>query len=148
MNSINENEIDQVFKNLQYYIMGDSSEPYSDKVLSYAYDPVNIGEIKNADVKGFVKGDCGDSIIMYIKLKKDKINQACFLVDGCGASVASGCAVTELAKGKTPCEASKITPQEAIRFLDGMPASHIHCVVMAVQALQKALNHLNNSHKS
>lgn len=148
MDSTNKNEIDQIFKNLQHYIMGESSEPYSDKVITYAYDPVNIGEIKNPDGEGWVKGDCGDSITIYIKLKKDKIDKACFLVDGCGASVASGCGVTELAIGKTLYEASKITPQEVIRFLDGMPASHIHCVVMAVQALQKSLNHLNNSHKS
>ncbi len=148
MDSTNKNEIDQIFKNLQHYIMGESSEPYSDKVMTYAYDPVNIGEINNPDGEGLVKGDCGDSIIIYLKVKKDKIDKACFLVDGCGASVASGCAVTELAKGKTPYEASKMTPQEVIRFLDGMPASHVHCVVMAVQALQKALNHLNNSHNS
>ena len=142
MNSMNDNEIDQIFKNLQHYMMGESSEPYSDKVMTYAYDPVNVGEINNPDGKGRVKGDCGDSIIIYIKLKEDKISKACFLVDGCGASVASGCAVTELAQGKTPYEASKITPQEVIRFLDGMPASHVHCAVMAVQALQKTLDHL------
>ena len=146
MNSMNDNEIDQIFKNLQHYMMGESSEPYSDKVMTYAYDPVNVGEINNPDGEGQVKGDCGDSIIIYIKLKEDKINKARFVVDGCGASVASGCAVTELAKGKTPYEASKITPQEVIRFLDGMPASHVHCVVMAVKALQKALDHLKNTH--
>ena len=148
MDSTNKKEIDQIFNNLQHYMMGESSEPYSDKVITYAYDPVNIGEIKNPDGKGFVKGDCGDSIIIYLKLKESKISKACFLVEGCGASVASGCGVTELAKGKTPYDASKITPQEVIRYLDGMPASHVHCVVMAVQALQKALNHINNSHKS
>jgi nitrogen fixation NifU-like protein len=142
MDSIHKNEVDHIFQKLQHYMMGEASEPYSNKVLSYAYDPINIGEIKNPDGQGIVKGDCGDSIFITIKLKKYKINQIRFLVDGCGAAIACGCAVTELAKEKTPYEASKITPQEVIRFLDGMPVSHTHCAVLAVQALQKALDDL------
>jgi nitrogen fixation NifU-like protein len=145
MGSINKNEVDHIFQKLQHYMMGEASEPYSDKVLTYAYDPINIGEIKNPDGQGLVKGDCGDSIVIYIMLKKQKIDRVQFLVDGCSASVACGCAVTELAKGKSPYEALKITPQEVIQFLDGLPASHMHCAVLAIQALQKALDDLKNT---
>ncbi len=133
-------EIEKVFQNVQYYIMGNSSEPYSDKVLTYAYEPVNIGEIQNPDGKGYIKGDCGDELTLWIKMHREIITKASFLYDGCGASIACGCAVTEMTKGRTPYEASKITPQDVIRYLDGLPVSHLHCAVLAIQALQKALD--------
>lgn len=139
-------EIEKVFENIQHYMMGNSSEPYSEKVISYAYEPVNIGEMKNSDGKGYVKGDCDDELTLWIKIQKEVITHATFLSEGCGASIACGCAVTEMAKGKTPYQASRITPQDVIRFLDGLPASHIHCAVLAVQTLQKALDNMKHIH--
>ena len=139
-------EIEKAFQNVQRYMMGDSSEPYSEKVISYAYEPVNIGEIKNPDGKGYVKGDCGDELTLWIKIQKEVIAHATFLSEGCGASIACGCAITQIAKGKTPYQASKMTPQDVIRFLDGLPASHIHCAVLAVQTLQKALDNMKHIH--
>lgn len=149
MDSMKDRELDRVFKNLQHYLMGEASEAYSDKVMEYAYDPINVGEIKNPDASVQVKGNCGDVYKLYIKMDNDVIDDIRFLADGCGASLACGCAVTELARGKTPYEADKITPQAVIKFLDGLPASHLHCAVLAVQTLQKALNDLNikNTHK-
>ncbi|MBN2030230.1 iron-sulfur cluster assembly scaffold protein [bacterium] len=134
------NEIEKIFQNVQNYLMGESSEPYSDKVLTYAYEPVNIGEMTSPDGKGHVKGNCGDELMIWIKLKKGIISNATFLSEGCGTGVACGCAVTEMVKGKTPYEASKITPQDILFFLDGLPVSHMHCAVLAIQALQKALD--------
>ena len=134
------NELEKVFQNIQNYMMGNSSEPYSDKVLSFAYEPINIGEMMIFDGKGYVKGNCGDELMIWIKLKKGTISNATFLSEGCGAGVACGCAITEMEKGKTAYEASKITPQNILFFLDGLPVSHLHCAVLAVQALQKALD--------
>jgi len=149
MDSMNDKELDNVFSNLQQYLMGEASEAFSDKVMEYAYDPVNVGEIKNPDVRASVKGDCGDAYTMFLKIKGQTIDEIRFLVDGCGASLACGCAITELARGITPYEAGKITPQAVIQFLDGLPASHLHCAVLAVQTLQKALDDLNkkSNHK-
>ena len=140
-----DNGIDKIFNNLQHYLMGDASEPYSDKVMALAYEPVNVGTLENPDGEGYVKGDCGDAMTVYLKIEEEIITRARFLVDGCGASVACGCAVTELAEGKTPYEATKITVQKVIRYLDGLPASHVHCALISVQALNKALENLKSN---
>ncbi len=123
-------------------MMGNSGEPYSDKVLELAYEPIHVGELEDPDGFGYVKGSCGDEMRIYLELEGGKIKEAVFLSNGCGATLACGSAVTELAKSRTPHEASKIHTQQVVRYLGGLPSSHLHRAVLAVQALQKALESL------
>lgn len=132
-------EPEVVFEKLSALYMGEASEPYSEKVLTLAYEPLNVGKIESASGVGYIKGTCGDSIHVYIKTDHDQIIGATFLTDGCGATLACGSAVTELAKGKSCYNASKMTVQEVIGYLDGLPASHVHCAVLAIKALHKAI---------
>jgi nitrogen fixation NifU-like protein len=136
---------EKVISKIQSYIMGKASEIYSDRVLELAYDPLNVGEIENPDGAASVIGECGDRMLVHLKLSCGKITEARFLTTGCGATVACGSAVTELAKGKTPYEASKIYPQTIVRYLDGLPASHMHCAVLAVQTIRQALKSIETS---
>lgn len=131
--------------NLMSLWMGHASEKYSDKVVELAYEPLNVGEIQDADGMGFVKGTCGDRMSIYLKLEAGFISDIKFLTDGCSATLACGSAITQMAKNRTPYEATKIYPQNIVRFLDGLPASHLHCAVLAVQALQKALESLSET---
>ena len=135
---------EKVFENIQKYIMGNASESYSDKVLTLAYEPVNVGEIENPDGSARVMGECGDWMQIYLKITGDTISEVRFLTDGCGATLACGSAVTELVRARTPWEVTKIYPQTVIRYLDGLPASHMHCAVLAVQALKEALRSLKS----
>jgi len=125
--------------------MREALKTFSQKVVSLAYEPRNVGSLKNPDGHGRVAGQCGDTMEIYIKMKGKIIDPIGFLTDGCGATLACGSATTELAKGKTPYEAGKITPQAVIKYLDGLPASHLHCAVLAVQTLRKALENLDKS---
>ena len=136
---------ENVFDNLQRLWMGDASEHYSDRVLELAYEPKNVGEIADPDGIGFAKGSCGDRMSIFLKVSDGIISDIRFLTDGCGATLACGSAVTLLAKDRTPYEATKIYPQTVIRYLDGLPASHVHCAALAVQTLRKALENLAES---
>ena len=133
---------DKVFENLQSYWMGESSEPYSEKALTLAYEPLHVGEIDSPDTVGSITGECGDTMHIYLKLHAGKIHEATFLADGCGATLACGSAVTDLVLGKTPGEAAGIAPQAVVQYLDGLPASHLHCSVLAVRTLKDALKNL------
>jgi nitrogen fixation NifU-like protein len=139
---------ENVFDKLQNLWMGNASEQYSDKVLELAYDPMNVGELDRPDSIGFAKGSCGDRMSIFIKTTDGIISEITFLTDGCGATLACGSAVTQLAKNRTPYEAMKIHPQNLVRYLDGLPASHLHCAILAVQTLRKALENLANASKN
>ena len=126
-------------------MMGNATEPYSDRVVELAYEPLNVDEMDDPDGFGFAKGPCGDSMQVFLRLSKGYISEATFLSDGCGVTLACGSAVTDLAIGKTPYEAEKIYPQTVMDYLNGLPASHMHCAVLAVQSLRKALDSMKVS---
>ena len=100
-------------------------------VVKYSRDPDTIGEIK---------GPCGDTMKISLKVKDFKITDARFWTDGCGATIACGSMLTKTLKGKTLQDAKKYTNSRLLRALDGLPIEHHHCAILAVNTLRKAIN--------
>lgn len=113
---------------------------YSEKVMEHFSNPRNVGEIEEADGTGTVGNPtCGDQITIDIKIKDNIIEDIKFKTFGCGAAIASGSMLTELAIGKTLEEALKITRDDVASELDGLPPAKLHCSNLAADALQKAV---------
>lgn len=113
---------------------------YSEKVMDHFRNPRNMGEIPDADGVGTVGNPvCGDMMNIYIKVKDDKIADIKFKTFGCGAAIATSSMVTELAKGKTLEEASKITRANVANNLGGLPPVKMHCSNLAADGLQAAI---------
>ena len=108
---------------------------YSDKVLEHFANPHNVGEIENADGIGEVgNAKCGDIMKMYLKIKDGVIEDAKFKTFGCGAAIATSSMATDMIKGSTIEDALKLSNKAVVEALDGLPASKIHCSVLAEQA--------------
>lgn len=112
---------------------------YTEQVVDHALNPRNVGRIEDADGFARVTGGCGDSIEIWIKVTNDAITEITFRTDGCGASIAAGSMVTELAKGKTVREALRISGLDVLNALGGLPAESEHCAVLAANALNAAI---------
>lgn len=113
---------------------------YSELVLEHFANPRNVGVIDNADGKGQVGNPrCGDLMEMFIKVENDIITDIKFRTLGCGAAIAVSSIVTELAKGKHLDEAVVLTSKEIASELGGLPPVKMHCSVLGMQALQKAI---------
>ena len=128
---------------------------YSKKVLEHFRNPKNLGEIKNPDGVATVGNPvCGDVMKMYIKVKRKTQNSKLKTVEyiedikfqtlGCAAAIATSSVVTEMVKGKTLWEAKMIKEGEVIKSLGGLPKQKIHCSVLAVRALKKAIENYEN----
>jgi NifU-like protein len=114
---------------------------YTEKVKEYYREPKNVGEIENADATGEVGSlACGDSMKLTLKIENGKVVDAKFLTFGCGSAVASASALTEMIIGKTVEEAKKITNQDIVRYLGGLPDEKMHCSVMGQEALEAAFD--------
>jgi nitrogen fixation NifU-like protein len=114
-------------------------EVYSEAVVEHSMNPKNMGEIEDADGCARVTGPCGDTMQLWLKLKGETIQEASFLTDGCGTSVASGSMVTELAKGKKLGQARKISQEDVLNALGGLPEESEHCALLAADTLKAAI---------
>jgi nitrogen fixation NifU-like protein len=95
---------------------------YSEKVMDHFTNPRNVGEIENADGVGQVGNlKCGDIMKVYLKIENDIITDVKFKTFGCGAAVATSSMATELIKGKTVEEASKLTNKAVLEAKDSFP---------------------------
>ena len=119
---------------------------YSSKVIKYYKDKVNVGLINDADAALAYTGPCGDTIKLYLKIGEDDvIENAMFQYLGCPASAACGSMLTQIIKGKTLREAMKITEDEVLEGLGGVPGEECHCAELAVTTLQKTISKYEES---
>jgi len=119
----------------------------SQDLLQRVLNPTFLGEIPAPDGYAYLRGDCGDSMEVFLTVRDRRIGQARFDTLGCGFTVACGNAAMELAEGRPLSQALRITPQRIAEVLGGLPSSHEHCAELAVACLKKAIEDSLTRHK-
>ncbi len=128
-------------------------EEYSTEVQRRMNDPINMGEITEAEagdnklvIADFGAESCGDAVRLYwlIDPATDTITTSKFKSFGCGTAIASSDMMAELCMGKTVDDALKITNidvEKALRDdpdVPAVPGQKMHCSVMAYDVIKKA----------
>jgi len=143
---------------------------YTDKVLEHFRTPHNQGTMAKADAVG-QEGNpvCGDVMKMYLKIGHKKaqkgntppgpaghphqkggtpyIEDIKFETLGCAAAIAVSSMLTDLAMGKTLGQGLKITKDDIVKELGGLPDTKIHCSMLGVDALHQAINNYLKKHR-
>jgi len=127
---------------LRQRVLEDARADYSDKVIEEFHHPKNLGRMSDPDARGLVHGWCGDTMEFYLRLNGKRIQEINFMTDGCGATIACGSMLTQMATGKSLEEAGELLPDDLIEALDGLPEENEHCAELAVSTLQNALFNL------
>ena len=133
-------EMTSEFDELQKLIMADMRKVYSETTIDHAMNPRNLGSMADADGFGKMTGPCGDTMEMWLKVKDGIVSDATFLTDGCGTSTASGSMAAELAKGRSIPGVLKISQQDVLKALGGLPEESAHCALLAANTLKEAIN--------
>jgi nitrogen fixation NifU-like protein len=113
---------------------------YSEKLLDYFQNPRCVGEIPDADAIAEVSNPvCGDVMKLWVKVNAGCIREAKFKAQGCSAAIATSSYATEMLIGMNVADARLITKEQIAEALGGLPASKIHCSVLASDAIKQAL---------
>lgn len=125
---------------LQNQIYEETRGTYGEIGFERWLNPLYVGTMDGADAHARVTGTCGDSIEIFLRFDKDKVTEALFQTDGCGASTVCGSFAAELAIGKTPDDLTEITGETILEILGKFPDEDRHCAFLAAETLQEALN--------
>jgi nitrogen fixation NifU-like protein len=134
------NELDDFVQDLQGQIYEETRAAYGEVAFERWLNPIYMGMIDNPDGYGCLTGSCGDTMQVFLKFENDKVKEASFLTDGCGASAVCGSFAAELALGKGPDELVEITGDAILKILGGLPKEDEHCAYLAGETLQEALD--------
>lgn len=121
---------------------------YNEKVLAHFHDPQNVGYIEDANGVGQL-GDasCGDVFRMFIRVERERIAEIKYLVQGCGAAIATCSALSVLAQGLTIPEAMELTDDDIAAELGGLPLEKLHCSNLAATVLHRAIENYKSRRK-
>ena len=112
---------------------------YSDLVRDHFQNPRNAGEIADADAVGYQTNPvCGDTMRLTLRINGGRIVEARFRTSGCPAAIAASSVCTEMIRGLTLAEAGALTKGDYAAALGGLPASKMHCSVLAADAVRAA----------
>jgi nitrogen fixation NifU-like protein len=118
---------------------------YTDKVMENFQNPQNVGVVENANAAYTVGSpECGDIMEMSMRIENDIIVDVKFRTFGCAAAIASSSMATQMLKGKSVEDALKMTNDDVIKALHGLPPQKIHCSVLAEEAIRGAIESYKN----
>jgi nitrogen fixation NifU-like protein len=137
-----------IFDDIEGLVLKDAAKIFSPTVIEHFNNPKNMGAFEEPDAYTFMSGMCGDTIGIFLRISGDKISKINFVTNGCGPTIACGSAVTSMAEGKRPEEARKITSEQLIEFLGGLPKENTHCADLAVNTLRGALAKLEKNEEN
>jgi len=112
---------------------------YSNKAIEYFTGKVNVGKIENSSISLSYTGSCGDTIKIYLMIDTGIIIDAKFEAIGCAGVFSAGSALLEIIKGKSIIEAEKISTEDIIEHLGGVPSTKIDCIYLARKAFEQTL---------
>jgi nitrogen fixation NifU-like protein len=98
-----------------------------------------FGRLNDPTSAASLKGPCGDEMEFYLVIEAGRIEEVRFFTDGCAATRACGEETARRAQGKTVEEALRISAGEVIAALQGLEEDHLHCSILAVSTLYRAI---------
>ena len=134
-------DFERFVSELQEEIFEETRAAYGDVAFERWLNPSHMGRLENPDGYARLTGTCGDTMEVFLKFEQERVKDASFQTDGCGASGVCGSFAAEMAMGKNPDELLNVTGEAIVDLLGGLPKEDEHCAFLAADTLQEALNH-------
>jgi len=134
------NDWDKFISTVQKQVIDQALQIYSETVVQYALFPKNHGVLETPDGYARVTGPCGDTMEIFLRVANGTIAKASFLTDGCTTSIASASMAAEMAIGLDVHSARRISKEDILDALEGLPKESEHCALLASNTLKAAIS--------
>ena len=113
---------------------------FAETLMEHFNSPRNQGPMPDPDLIGHVgTPGRGPFFILYLRVHNNVVTGARFQCHGCGSTIASGSVLTELIAGRSVQDCLKLTVEDLINALDGIPAHKRHSPYLAIAAMGNAI---------
>jgi nitrogen fixation NifU-like protein len=108
-------------------------------ILRVSQEEEYFGRMNDASGAAYVKGLCGDEMEFCIVIVNNIVTEIKYYTDGCVFTKACGRTAARFALKKSIPEVLRISPQQIVEALKRLPQNYIHCLILAVSTLHKAI---------
>jgi NifU-like protein involved in Fe-S cluster formation len=116
---------------------------YSPEVLDHFERPRNAGQVENSDATVRLENPaCGDVVELSAAVRSRRIIEIRFRAKGCVCAMACASAITEMVSGKSMEQAGRISREELVKKVGGLPDASEHAGYLALDALREFLRRL------
>lgn len=113
---------------------------YNEKIREHYAAPRNVGNLENPSAKALVKSPVdSDTVLITLRIARGVIEDIKFKCMGCAVAIACSSIATEMVKGKSVGEASRISEQAVADALGGIPEYKMRCSNLAPEAIRRAV---------
>jgi nitrogen fixation NifU-like protein len=120
-------------------VQASGASGYPQEVIDLLGDRSLFGRMTDSSSAASLKGPCGDEMEFYLNVENGIITEITYFTQGCSATRACAAMTACLARGRTLPEALSISANEVARRLEGLPESRLHCSILAVSTLYRAV---------
>ena len=120
--------------------------PYSEQFKSHLTHPRNAGELSDANaIAEETNPVCGDRLRLSLRIRDGRIEAVRFLAYGCPPTLACGSAIAEIIEGMAIDDAAKLSKNEIVEAVGGLPSRKQHAASLAIETLRSAIGKLTTS---
>ena len=117
-----------------------AEEAYSATVLEHFANPRNAGVMEEPDAVGVQSNPvCGDTMKLMLRIRDGVVAEVRWQTAGCPAAIATSSIASEMIAGRPLDEIATLTREQVAAAAGGLPASKMHCSVLAQDAIKRAL---------
>ena len=110
-----------------------------EKLLPFINDPEYCGRMTAPDAAARLKGPCGDEMEFYLVIEDGILKEVKYYSEGCEFTRVCAAMTAREARGKTVEDALFLSAGQIKSRLKGLPPDHLHCSILAVTTLYRAL---------
>lgn len=112
---------------------------YSATLLDHFLNPRNAGMMRDPDGTGEEEYEgCGDLTRFFLRARDGRAVEVRFQAYGCGPTIAAASIASELARGRTVDDLSRLKAHDIEAALEGLPEDRKHAADVAAGALRAA----------